>query len=250
MSLPPEDIAWILFAAFAAGFIQGLSGFGSALVALPLLSLVLDIRAAVALVALLGLVVSVVNLLRHRDHLRLAPLYPLFVGALLGTAPGVLFLAQVPQAWIMLGLGLVLVGFATSSLAPGQRRTPAPIRSGLLMGLASGALGGAYATNGPPAILHIASLGWSAVRQKASLSAFFVATGSLIVVSHWIGGVTNGAVLWLFATALPALVIGMVAGIALFHRLSDHGYRRMTLGLVLLMGVMMLVRASHSLLID
>lgn len=244
-----ETTAWVLFAAFAAGFIQGLSGFGSALVALPLLSMTLDIRPAVALVALLGLVVSLANLARHHRDLRLPPLYPLFIGALLGLAPGVLFLTRMPRPWVMLGMGLLLTGFALASLASSGHnpRLPRLFRNGLVMGLTSGALGGAYATNGPPAILHIASLGWTAARQKASLSAFFVATGLMMAASHWLGGVTDARVMGWFVTALPALALGTVAGIVLFHRLAGNNYRRLTLLLVLAMGVLMLVRSAAEL---
>ncbi|HEY5999840.1 MAG TPA: TSUP family transporter, partial [bacterium] len=80
-------------AAFLAAFAQGVTGFGSALVAMPLLSLVLGVRAAAGLVALLSLAVNVALLLPARRALPWRRIGPLLAGTLATVPAGVFFLA-------------------------------------------------------------------------------------------------------------------------------------------------------------
>ena len=77
---------------FAAGFIQGLSGFGSAIIAIPLLTFFLDVKTAVPLVIMLGIIIGLINtreLIQHNQARRLAPL---ILTALCGIPIGILFI--------------------------------------------------------------------------------------------------------------------------------------------------------------
>ena len=68
---------------FMAGFVQGLSGFGSILLALPLLSLFIDIKILIPLMVLCGWSMSISLLIQLRLHLDLKKILPLFFGAIL-----------------------------------------------------------------------------------------------------------------------------------------------------------------------
>ncbi|MEG6550931.1 TSUP family transporter, partial [Desulfocurvibacter africanus] len=64
----------ITAAAGFAGFTQGFAGFGSTLVALPLLGMVLDVRTAVPVGCLMALAINVVLVARLRSHVQRRPL--------------------------------------------------------------------------------------------------------------------------------------------------------------------------------
>ncbi len=53
-----ENYLFIGIIAFCAGFIQGLSGFGSVLLSLPLLALFLEVKTAIPLAALFGVALT------------------------------------------------------------------------------------------------------------------------------------------------------------------------------------------------
>ncbi|KRT55606.1 sulfite exporter TauE/SafE family protein [endosymbiont of Ridgeia piscesae] len=230
-----------------AGLVQGLSGFGSALVAVPLMSLLLPMEQVVPLMVLLGIGMSSLNLLHLRRSLSLKPVLPLIGGYLLGTPLGLYFLIDAPEVWVKLTLGLFLSGYAALSLA-GRTLQPAWLRHHPIgIGTGSGALGAAFSTNGPPVILHVAAQQWSADQQKAALSLFFVAAGLITASAHGISGLLNLKVAEQALMALPMLIAGTWLGITLYRRLDDHNYRRLTFLLVLAMGLLMSAGAIEML---
>jgi uncharacterized membrane protein YfcA len=234
----------ILAVVALAGLIQGLAGFGSALVAVPLLALLLPMPTLVPLMVLLGIAVSLLNLLHLHHALADAPLGRLLLGYLLGTPLGLLFLTRAPEPLVLGLLGLGLAAFALLSLAGRQPRGRWLREQRLAIGALSGALGAAYGTNGPPVILHVAAHPeWGSDRQKATLTLFFLVSGLLTAGAHWAGGLVTGPVLELTLWALPALLGGALAGVWLYRRLGEHDYRRMVFALVLLTGLMLLWRA-------
>jgi uncharacterized membrane protein YfcA len=224
--------------------VQGLAGFGSALVAVPLLALVLPMATLVPLMVLLGTLVALLNLL-HLHHAVLGvPLGRLLLGYLLGIPAGLSFLTRAPEPLVLGVLGLFLIGFAVLSLAGRQPRWHWLRERRVLIGALSGALGGAYGTNGPPVILHVsAHPEWGSDRQKAALTLFFLFSGCMTAAAPWGTGLMTGEVLALLLWSLPVLLVSALAGGWLYRRLGEHDYRRVVLVLVLLAGVLILARA-------
>jgi len=230
-----------------AGLVQGLSGFGSALVAVPLMGLLLPMEQVVPLMVLLGIGMSSLNLLHLRHSLNLKPVVPLTAGYLLGTPLGLYLLTDLPEVWVKLSLGLFLSGYAALSLSGRTLRPPWIRDHPVGIGIGSGALGAAFSTNGPPVILHLAAQSWSADRQKATLSLFFVVSGLITASAHAISGLLDREVIEQAVMALPTLIIGTWFGIAIYRHLNDHDYRRLTSLLILAMGLLMCAGAIRML---
>jgi hypothetical protein len=240
----PDHLFPILAVVAVAGLIQGLAGFGSALVAVPLLALLMPVERVVPLMMLIGILLSSLNLLHLRHALRFRPLAPLLAGYAFGTPVGLLLLTQAPQALVLGLLGLCIGGYALFSLVGRQPRYPWLRNNRLMVGLLSGALGAAFGTNGPPVILHVsAHTDWDADRQKALLTLFFLVSGVITATALAIGGLMTSAVMGLLPWCLPALLAGSLAGVALYRRLGAHDYRRLVFSLVLGTAVVLILRA-------
>lgn len=241
MTLEP----WLLVAAvmFGAGLVQGLAGFGSALVAIPLLALFLDLAIAVPLMALTAAIMAVINVIHLRRVVRWRPLVPLLGGYLVGTPLGLYFLVAAPEALVLGLLGLFLTLYAGAALAGHSPRWPWLKKRAVTLGTVSGALGAAFSTNGPPVILHVSSQDWPADVKKAVLSLFFFSSSVITVGAFVASGLVTPTVLDLALRAIPALILGTFAGIVLYRRLSAGGYQRLVFSLVLAMGLMMTARA-------
>jgi uncharacterized membrane protein YfcA len=239
--LPVAAILWL------AGLVQGLSGFGSALLAVPLLALLLPLATLVPLVSLLGLVIALLNLPHLRHALRLAPVLRLLLGYLCGAPLGLLVLTRLPQRPVLGALGLFLTAYALFSLS-GRQPQAAWLREWRVgLGVLSGALGTAFSTNGPPVILHVAAhREWSADQQKATLVLFFLLSGLITAATHGAGGLINAAVGTWLMWGIPPLALGTWTGIALYRRLGDHQYRRLTFLLILATGVLLSLRALQA----
>jgi uncharacterized protein len=240
-------LLWALapLAAALAGFTQGLAGFGSTLVALPLLGLGLEAREAVPLGCVLALGLNLAQIARLRRDVRWPELGLLLGCTLPGMALGAWMLGWAPDAGLKALLGLATLVFALrlgSPAAPGQ----APGRAGALAaGLAAGWLGTLIGVNGPPVVAWAARQGWGAAAFKATLAGYFLAAG-LGVVAVQASHALLGARVWTLAgLGLPALLAGLWAGGACAGRLSPErflGAVRLLLGIS---GAALLVQALN-----
>lgn len=249
LALPaPELLVPILTIALLAGMIQGLSGFGSALVAVPLLALVLPVETVVPLMALLGMTISGYNLLHLRHAVRVAPVRRLLGGYLMGTPIGLYALKQAPESALLGALGLFLCGYALLALSGRQPRANWLREWRVGLGAVSGALGAAFSTNGPPVILHVAAHPeWDADRQKATLVLYFLLASGITVIAHSLSGFVSNEVVTLYLCCVPLLIIGTQLGVRFYRRLGPHNYRRLTFLLILLTGVMLVARVLPEL---
>jgi hypothetical protein len=244
LSLPL--LAGVAGVAFLAAFAQGVTGFGSALVAMPLLVLFLDVREAAALVTLLSLAINVALLLPARRELPWRRVAPLLAGTLAGAPVGALFLAGADPRLARGVLGAVLVAASVASLRTRRVRLGPGSAPALAAGALAGVLGGAFNANGPVAALYAAARGWEKRETHAALQLYFLASGAWVAALHGVAGFTDRGVLLAAASALPALAVGASAGWAVHRRVSEERYRRLLLLVLLVVGGAMVAAAARG----
>ena len=256
----------VVFFAFAlGGIIHTASGFGSALVAMPIVCLVIDLRMAAPLQALLSFVVSATVLYQNWRALQWREASRLILGAILGIPLGTLALKSVAPSLVTGCLGLMLLGYglfefrtrhrarssSDSERAPGPDDPKSKIqnpKSGAswiawLVGFAAGVVGGAYAADGPPLIIYGSVKRWPKATFKSVLQSCFLVNGAFIVLCHGASGLITKSVLSYCLYALPGLLIGIVVGSYVDRRLDHNRFRTFVLCLILLLGASLLGRA-------
>ncbi len=100
---------WVGAVFFFAGFNQGLSGFGVILVAIPLLTLFLDIKTVIPLTALSALTIAVMLFVQLRGKFEVQKILPCLIGAMPGIPVGVFILKQVDKLVVQWILGSILI---------------------------------------------------------------------------------------------------------------------------------------------
>jgi uncharacterized protein len=226
----------------AAFFVLGLAGFGNGLVALAFLPLVMSPVTAIVLLTVYTVLATIVIFVPLRRDFDPTGMPSLLLGSVLGTPLGVWVLATLPASTLTRLIGLVLLAVVMLEwlgVYP-ERLTGAGWALGA--GVASGALGAAVGTPGPPVILYMASQGWSPRTIKANLQAFFLVNQTVITIGYWWAGLLTAEV-WRYAALflLPAAV-GLLAGIALFARVDQVRFRRIVFLILFASGVMLLIR--------
>ncbi len=231
---------WVALILGLAAFTQSLTGFGVALVSMPLLSMVIGVKQAAPLVALISLFVEVGILWRYRAHLALRPVLHLAVASFFGVPLGVWGLRHLPERPVAMGLGVVLAGYGLYALA--GWRLPKLEGKGWAWGAGwlSGVLGGAYNASGPPVILYGHARQWPPARFKANLQAYFLLNSSLVFLTHLAAGTIRPSTWRLAAWSLPALAAGLVLGATMDRWLSPSAFRKMVLIALVLLGARML----------
>jgi uncharacterized membrane protein YfcA len=233
------QIALIGAIVFVAATQQVLSGFGFALVVMPLLTLLIGVKTAAPLVALTGLTLYVINALRLRRAVNLCRVVRLGAGSLLGVPVGVWATGAVDERIVKGVLGAILVGYALYTLARPEVRTGAWLRTpGWIYpaGFLAGCLGGAYNTPGPPVIIYGSLRGWPRDEFRAVLQAFFLVNAALVVASHLAAGHLTGPVLRLYGIAVVALGAGVWVGTRLDRWVSPQRFGGLVATMILILG--------------
>ncbi len=228
---------------FFAGFIQGITGFGSAMIAVSLLSLFLDIKTVIPLVALLSLITVSILTYQLKEHFKYSHIHPLLIGSVPGIAVGILFLKSISAFLITAILGVILFLYGTYNLLKGDGAIKIGKSTGYFLGFLAGYLGGAFNTNGPPAILYATAQPWSRHQIKVTLTSYFFISGLMVAASHAVSGLTTEKVISLFFRLAPFLAAGTLAGSKLYDKLHPDRFRNLMFIFLTVMGVGLIIKA-------
>ncbi|MCS6845011.1 MAG: sulfite exporter TauE/SafE family protein [Caldilineales bacterium] len=224
-----------------AALLQTAAGFGFALLTMPIAVLLLGVRSAAPLIALVGFTLYVINFVRYRGDLNRRTVLRLALPAILGIPVGVWALGNLPEDVVKAVLGVLLITYALYALA---RPQAPPLRSdGWIypVGFASGCLGGAFNTPGPPVIVFGSLQRWPRQEFRSVLQAVFLLNSTLVLVAHLGAGNLTRPVLLGWLTLAPAALLGVLLGSRLDRRLSGEGFRRFVVGMIFVLGVSLLL---------
>lgn len=231
----------IALVVFAAAAVQGVMGFGGALVAMPLLVTLVGVQTATPAFAVIGMLATLLNAIRWRAHVTLRDLVQLVVPAALGIPIGVLFLARVDAEVVTRALGAILIVYAVYNLL-GLGVPPLRGRGwAFAAGFSSGILSGAFNTGGPPVIVFADASGWTAERFRGNLQTYFVLISVFILATHALVGHFTPAVWRTALIGVPALLAGQLLGVRLCRYIDPARFRRLVLVLLLLLGAQLLI---------
>ncbi|MFN2167983.1 MAG: sulfite exporter TauE/SafE family protein [Anaerolineae bacterium] len=231
----------IIVIVFAAAFAQSLTGFGFALVVMPLLTIVLGIRTAAPLVAVAALTVYTVNLARYRRAINISEVLRLGLASAAGVPVGIWLLSAVDEEVVMRILGAILLAYAAYSLL--QPKAQRVLSRGWVFpaGFFAGCLGGAYNTPGPPVIVYGSMRQWPRDEFRAVLQALFFLNGVLVVASHAVAQHLTKSVLLYYLYAVPALAMGILLGSVVDRRIDQDLFRKIVTGMILALGLALLL---------
>ncbi len=233
----------VLCVLFISTFTRSTLGFGDALIAMPLLTLLVGVRTATPVVGLAASTISLLILLANWRQVDLKVAWRLILATLLGIPVGLAVLQIAPEPVVKAILGAVLILFGIYYLT--SPRIPV-VKSGLLaylFGFVAGILGGAYNTNGPPVVIYGTLQRWSPERFRATLQGYFFPTGLLILAGHAFSGLWTRQVFTLFGAALPLILLAVFLGGKLNHRLPAGRFDRLVYLALVVFG-MILIRSA------
>ncbi len=240
--MTPEPYAVAVGAViFLSSFTRSTFGFGDALVAMPLLALVLPFKLAAPLVAALSLVTAVVIVAESWRRIHVASVSILVVSAFLGIPLGAFFLSVIDERIVMSVLAVVIILFALYRLASPRLVKLTNDRWAFPFGFVAGVLGGAYNTHGPPLVVYGAMRGWTADRFRASMQGYFLPTGVVVLATHaWYGRCGDAALWSYFATSLPGLLVAVFLGRWLNRRINPRRFATAIHIMLILAGIVLL----------
>ena len=231
------------------GLVNGIAGFGAALIATPLCAMFVDITLVVPAGTIIGLSMSSQMGITFRKFADWHRIKFLFAGALPGTLTGVTLMKRLPGEYLKLGMGGFLIAYAGWALffQKGSGRVVSRYW-GLLVGFSSCAIGTSVGMGGPPTIVYSSLAGWSQKQIKAGIGSFFMCAGLIMISGQLIAGLQTTASVTLAMVAVPSAVTGGWVGIRASRFIGDFSYRKILFSLLLCMGATLFARAAGALL--
>lgn len=221
---------------FLGVFTQSLTGFGSGLVSMAFLPTWMPVRSAAPLTALVTGSLELILVFRYRNTFNLRAVAPLTMASIVGIPLGVRALRSLDEDLLLGVLGAIMTGYALYALFNFKLpRLDHPLWA-FIFGFIAGLLSGAYSTGGPPAIIYGHCRRWQPEEFKSNLQGFFLVNDVLTILNHGLSGNLTPSVWHTYRLALPAILLGMLAGSGLDRCVSPWLFRRLVLILLILMG--------------
>lgn len=241
-ALSVAQLAWAVGVLLAAYLVRGITGFGSGLIGIPLLALILPVSVVVPMIGLLDLLASFGHGLHHRRAIAWHELLPLLPFTVAGMALALYLFKTADSELLRRLLGGFVLLYALHALigrVPGgrvSRRWAVP--AGGLGGLVNTLFG----TGGPFFVIYLQARGLDRLAFRATVAALFLIDGSVRVSGYAVSGFYPADVLILATAALPLMIAAMYAGGHIHTNLS-HEHFRQAIGMVLIgSGLALLLR--------
>ena len=239
------EIAVLTAAAFAGSVVFGITGFGAALVTVPLATHFVPLPFALALYVLMDLA-NAFRIGFENPKNAVKPEWTRMVPTiLLGTIAGVTLLVNLPRQAATLALGIFVLGYALYSLASGaaSRRTLST-HWAYLAGFAGGVTSTLFGAGGPPYAMYLSHRGLAKEQYRATMGFATLTSISLRALAFLATGILLDQKVWIYAAAvIPAGLAGLWAAGHLFRRISRDMLLRAVALMLLASGASLIVRA-------
>lgn len=241
--IPVEYLALIPIA-FAGSLVFGLTGFGSALITIPLATHFVPLQFALALYALADLTSALRIGFENPKHAVRAEWTRLVPMILVGTALGVTLLVNLPRAAGMLALGAFVVSYAVYSLFRHESKKVIAAGWAWVAGLAGGITSTLFGAGGPPYAIYLSHRGLSKEQFRATMGFATLTSISLRVAAFLLTGLLLEPKVWLVAVGvIPASLLGIYVAQRMFLKISREQLLRAVSVVLLATGGTLVARA-------
>ena len=224
--MPAFDVTfvWTLLILFVAYLVRGIAGFGSGLIAIPLLAIFHPLSLVVPIVVLLDYLGSAAQGVKNRNAIKWSELTPLLPFTLLGCVIALFLFSSIDPVALKRALGVFVLVFAVYQILPlpdlrGSRIWAFP--AGLLGGL----VGTIFGTGGPFYMIYLSLRGLGKTETRASFASYFFIDGSIRLIGFLLIGMLNKQLFVTFIVMLPAAAIGLLVGGRVHTEISNNTFK-------------------------
>lgn len=245
MPIDPLPLIVGLATLFFAGLVQGLTGFGFALVSVPILSLFISPKTVAPIMILYTVGTNLIILYHARHAIQPKRIWVLALAGIIGVPVGARLLVVMSPDDLRLFIGVTVV-IAAVVMAMGirfhvkrERLASGPV------GFVSGILSGSIAVGGPPVILFFANQGIPRETFRANITLYFLAISVVANVTFFSSGLITSEAVSYAGWFSPGLLLGVLVGNRFTHRLPERVFRVVALLIVTVGGILSVLNGLH-----
>ena len=240
--LSTEQVLLSLIVIFIAYTIKGLSGFGSGLIAVPLLALIFPLTFIVPTLGLLSYSGTIMQSLHLRKQVSWRDILPLLPFSIAGITFAIWLLVNIDENILIRVLALFVFVYSVYSLLPlndlkGSRRWA------VVAGWFGGMVGALFGTGGPFYVLYLKLRQLEKGAFRASIAMIFLFDGGIRIAGYAWNGLYTTQVLWMLLLLFPVLFLAMYVGNHLHFKMNQKRFNQV-ISLLLIVSSFMLFYKS------
>lgn len=242
LELSALQVIFSIAVIFLAYIIKGLSGFGSGLIAIPLLAFIFPITFIVPVLGLLNYSGTLMQSFHLRKQVSWKDILPLIPFTLSGIAIAIWLLVNVDEKMLVSILGGFVLSYSIYSLLP----LP-DFKGGRNWAIFGGSLGGMvgalFGTGGPFYVVYLKMRQLNKAQFRASIAMIFFFDGGVRIIGYALNGFYTSQVLWMLLMLFPVLFIGMYVGHHLHVKFDQKKFNQVISVLLMMSGLMLLYKS-------
>jgi uncharacterized membrane protein YfcA len=229
--------------AFAGGFIQGLTGFGSALVTIPLATFFVPLPFALAVFAIVDFVNGLRLGLENPRNAVLGDIARMVPLMIVGIVTGTTLLVNLPRNAALIALGAFVLGYALYSLARRGAGATVSRNWAFLAGFCGGLSGTLFGAGGPPYAIYLSHRPFTKEQFRATMTLTTIFSIGLRLVAFAATGLLTQDGVWITAAAaIPVGLFAIYLASRIFRVISREMVMRAVGVLLLASGVSLIAR--------
>ncbi len=222
----------LVITAFIAGLARGFSGFGSALIFMPLASSVIGAQIASPLLLLIDFVTTLTLIPNAAKRADKRDVSIISIGALIGIPLGTMVLALADPLVVRWIIALLIISLLVLLMSGWRFHGKPTIPLTISVGFTGGFFGGLAQAGGPPVVLYWLREAAVAAVTRANIILYFAIGDVLILISYFFGGLWTMTVVGLAVITGPLFGLGLWIGSKLFGVASDETFRKICYALI------------------
>lgn len=233
-----EPQLWVAMAVMlVGGVMRGFTGFGAALLVVPIFSILWLPHQAIAIMMCLALLSNIQLVPGALRATQWRQVLPISAAALAGIPLGGLALVAIDPDLMRRGISAIVLGFSLLLISGWRWKGEPGLRGALAAGGMAGLINGAAGTGGPPVILYLLGGPGDAETGRANIISVYVFLNGGTLASLAANGLVQADTLWRVLLLAPAWAVGLGLGIRLFRRAEEKTFRRIALLCLMAVGL-------------
>lgn len=234
------EIFYLVLIGLSAGMVKGTSGFGSSLVAVPLLFLVgFDKTEIVTMLITTNIAMNIMLMYENKKYFHvntIKKIYPIILGGVIFTGIGlfIIFNVSVNKYMVEFIAGVLIVVAIFNKITSMELKLKENFISLFTVGIFSGLGNGLASIDGPPVVFYLLGINTGKEKFKSTLAVHFFIMGIAgVLILIFSGAYANVLLptLYLFL----AMTVGLIMGMIVSKKLNEEVFEKVIL--VVLIGL-------------
>ncbi|BES66448.1 sulfite exporter TauE/SafE family protein [Gottschalkiaceae bacterium SANA] len=230
-----------------AHFLEGITGFGCTVLALPFCIALIGVKTAVPVLTMLGWILALYIVITDRKSIVVKEYLKILGYVILGLPLGIFLFAYLPEAPLKILLGVFMILVAISGLVksywPGVGKLKVnPRLEAVVMNvflLLGGVIHGAFSSGGPFIVTYATKKLTDKSAFRATLSAIWLTLNTIMIATNMTRGSYGQEVYEILGYMIPFLLVGLILGNIAHKRIDGASFTKMVYSVLLVSGAFM-----------